>query len=1302
MGRRDQQVKVRGYRIELGEIERCLSSFTGINECTVTAVEDEKGSRYLCAYVVGVNEEKIEISELKDYLSRFLPDFMLPPYVVQMDKLPLGRTGKLDRSKLPDPRMSLPGDFAAPRDEIEEKVIDTWSDVLGISRELIGIGANFFELGGHSLKATVLTAKIHKVLKVKVPLVEIFNRQTVRELCRYIRNAVGERFFAVDKVEEREYYALSAAQKRLYIIRQMALDSTHYNMFYMFPLLGGVDKERLENTVGKLIDRHESLRTSFHMIDDEPVQTIHETVEFEVEYFLTAKAFTMRYKAKEREEKNSMQDVIRPFDLSKAPLLRVGVMKTGDTGHLLLVEMHHIISDGTSQGILEREFAALYAGENLAPLRLQYRDYAEWQNSNAQQAIMKKQEQYWLREFSGELPVLALPADYPRPSLQGFAGRQLRFFIDKDTAGFLKELCRQTDATPYMILLSVYNVLLAKLSGQEDIIIGTPTAGRRHADLQDIIGMFVNTLSMRNYPEGDKGFSEFLEEVKERTLDAYENQEYQFENLVDRVSVRRDAGRNPIFDVMFNFLNQADYRGGITGEDTDALYDEGEVKANFDIVFQGAELEGGIYFTVDYCTRIYKKETVSRFIRYFKRILSQIKENPTREIFSLQLISGEEKRQLLVDFNDTAAGYPADKTIHELFAEQVERTPDGTAVVGSWQSAVGKKERNGAMVQITYGELNQRSNRLANVLRGKGIGPDTIVGIMVERSPEMIAGILGILKAGGAYLPIDPGYPRDRIDYMLQDSNAAFLLTTGETLDVFKGTARCAPTICNLDLSLAYVIYTSGTTGQPKGILVEHRSLVNLCSWHNRYYGVTASDRATQYAGPGFDASVWEIFPYLTAGAGLYIVDAEMRLEVARLTRYFDRHCITICFLPTQVCEQFMLSDSSPVSLRVLLTGGDKLRGYVQRPYGLVNNYGPTENTVVTTSCVVDNHQPNIPIGKPISNTRVYILDRWNRLQPAGVPGELCIAGDGLARGCLNNPGFTAEKFDHDLWDFQDYRDEEKRGNYQTFLRGSRGQFLQKEPPGRRRLYKTGDLARWLADGNIEFMGRVDRQVKIRGYRIEPGEIESCLVSRPEVKEAVVADRVDNTGDRYLCAYVVPHSSYLTDSPGGETFEITELKNYLSEKIPAYMVPRYVVKIDGVPLTANGKVDRKALPEPGFEREGVQGEYEPPTNEVEEKMVEIWQDVLGIRHPGISDNFFEMGGDSVKAIQVTARMRKYGLELKVSDLFLHPTVKESAKCVAVHGEVSEGVPSSTPGGLEYPRLKKEELEEYEEEFSDLD
>jgi amino acid adenylation domain-containing protein len=1215
IGRMDHQVKVRGFRIELGEIESCLSNYVGIKECKVTTVEDERGSRYLCAYMKG--DEKIEILGLKDYLSQSLPDYMIPSYFVQMDQLPLGRTGKVDGLKLPDPRISLEKGYVAPRDEIEERIVDIWSEVLGIGKKLIGIDSNFFELGGHSLKATVLMSELHKELGVKVPLAEVFSHQTVRDLSEYIRHMGSERYSSIENVEEKEYYALSAAQKRLYIIQQMEFESTRYNMPYIVPLEDTFDKERLKDTFRKLIKRHESFRTSFHAVNDQPVQKIHNEVDFTVEYYDFAANLNFNH----------------AFDLSKAPLLRAGVIHTSQEGIpgdncLLLVEMHHIVSDGTSQAILEREFALLYAGEDLPKPRLRYRDYSEWQNSETQQAIMKEHQKYWLNEFSSELPILDLPTDYPRPLVQNFEGRRLRFFINQEISGSLQELGKKTNSTLYMSLLSVYTILLAKLSSQEDIIIGTPTAGRRHADLLDIIGMFVNTLSMRNYPLGDKKFIEFLQEVKERTLKAYENQEYQYEDLVDNVSVRRDTSRNPIFDVMFNFLNQADYQGDITGKDLDIIHDEGESKANFDLTFQGAELDGVLYFTVDYCMALYNKETLVRFINYFKKILMDIKENPTRAISSLELISEKEKKQLLVDFNATFADYPRSKTIHELFEEQAEKNADGMALVGSWQLAVGKEKRTGETLQLTYGELNQKSDQLAYMLRERGLLADDIVAIMMERSIEMIIGILGILKAGGAYLPIDPVCPEERKQYMLTDSCARILLTNlseGHHIDF----TTSQPT------NLAYIIYTSGTTGRPKAILTTHSNVVRVVRDTN-YIKFQPGDRVLQLSDFAFDGSVFDIFGALLNGCILVIVSREDILEIETLCRFIERERISVFFVTTALFNTIVdVGLESLSGVRKVLFGGERVSvNHAAKALAymgmnrILHMYGPTETTVYATYYpidAIDKNQSTIPIGGPVANTWISVLDSRFMLVPIGVTGEIYISGLGVCRGYMNNPELTAEKFL--VISYKSYR------SYRTYIS--------------EKLYKTGDLGRWLNDGNIEFIGRVDTQVKVRGFRIELGEIESRLLNYISIKECTVTAVEDEKGSRYLCAYIV----------GDEIIEISELRDYLSQFFPDFMIPSYIVQMDKLPLGKTGKIERSKLPDP---RMSPAENCTAPRDEIEEKIVEIWSRVLGgAKTIGIDDDFFELGGHSLKATVMVAQIhRQLHMKVPLGAVFKYPTIRE--------------------------------------------
>jgi tyrocidine synthetase-3 len=1240
LGRMDHQVKIRGFRVELGEIESRLLNHGRVTGCVVVAREDERGGRYLCAYMV--SEEELEITELREYLGEELPDYMVPSYFVFLDKIPLTPNRKVDRRALPSPEMKAVDNYIAPGDPVEEKLAGIWAGVLKIGKDLIGVESSFFELGGHSLTAVILAAKIHKEFQVKIPLVEIFRVPTLRGLSRYLRGAVKDKFSAVEPVEKKEYYALSSAQGRLYFIQQMAPNSIFYNLPQIVPLDMDIHREKLEDTFGKLISRHESLRTSFETVKDQPVQRVREPgdIGFSLEY----------YAAKGKEAEEIMRNFVSPFDLSRAPLLRAALINTAEKNNLLLVDMHHTINDGTSQDILSKEFLALAAGEELPGLKLQYKDYSDWQNSKKQQEARMSQEEYWLREFSHDVPVLTLPLDFPRPVVQGFEGAAFLFVLDKEETSSLYEISGKNHTTLFMTLFAIFNVLFYRLSGQEDIVLGTVVSGRRHADLEKIIGMLVNTLALRNHPAGKKSFTAFLAEVKAKTLAAFENQDYPFEDLVEKIPLRRDAGRNPVFDVMVTLQNQSQYNYEYNGESPAAAEPGKTVEvpgfkvSKFDITLNCVELGSHLLFNIEYCTKLFKRETIQCFTGYLQRIISSITRCQEQLLSGIELLTAREKEQLLYDFNDTYRDYATDTTIHRLFAEQVERTPDGTAL-------------HGEDVSITYKELNKKSDQVAHLMRQKGVGPDTIVGLMMGRSIEMIIGILGILKAGGAYLPIDPEYPDERKQYMLTDSGAKILLTNLWEGHHFHHSSN--QLINHHSGNLAYVIYTSGSTGRPKGTMIEHRSLVNQCTWHGGYYEVTEADHCTQYAGFGFDASVFEIFPYLTGGAALHIIHDAIKLDMLALKKYYVKHDITITFLPTQFCRQFMEEKTETPSLRAIITGGEKLGCFVKRSFRLYNNYGPTENTVVTTVYPVEKDHENIPIGRPVYNNRVFILDKDGfQLQPIGVPGELCISGHSLSRGYLNNPELTAEKFDHDLNDFQDYQDEKE--NYQKFLRGSRGQFFQKEPPGRRRLYRTGDLARWLPDGNIEFLGRIDQQVKIRGFRIELGEIENRLRRIKGIEEAVVIARMDTTGHKYLCGYV---TGPLTD---------TQIVNqYLSKHLPSYMIPQHLVRLDKIPLTPGGKVNRKELPEPGF----TAGEtYSPPRNELDEKLVRVWSEVLGIEKEiiGIDSNFFELGGNSMKLMTINSRINQVlPADIPVVKLFTYPSIRVLSNYLA--GEQKETV-----------------------------
>ncbi|MCP5052116.1 MAG: amino acid adenylation domain-containing protein, partial [bacterium] len=1239
LGRIDHQVKIRGFRIEPGEIENRLLRQDNIKDAVVSVRSDQQKAKYLCAYVVFVNPS--QSLDLREYLSGDLPDYMVPSYFVELGEIPLTANGKVDRRALPSPGLQAGADYIAPASAIEIQLAQLWADVLEIEPSVIGIDNNFFELGGHSLKATILVSNIHKASNVKVPLTEVFRTPTIRELAQYIHAAARERYAAVEPIENRQYYALSSAQKRQYILYQMNPQSTAYNMPQFIPFGSIPYVELFREAFINLIDRHESLRTSFHMVHNQPVQRVHDHVEFSLEF------------RTENSPDNGIQSFVRPFDLSKVPLMRVGLVKRGEGKHLLMVDMHHIISDGVSMNVLRKDFIALYEDQVLPPLRIHYKDFAQWQNSLFEKENIANQETFWLDQFSvqGEIPVLQLPVDYPRPAVQSFDGTNFDSRLTPGDSRGIRTLALETGSTLFMTLLSFTTILLSKLSGQEDIVVGIPIAGRRHADIEKIIGMFVNTLPMRNYPGGEKTAREFLKEVKERTLRAFENQEYQFEDLVEKLPVERNTGRNPLFDVMFLLNNTAPGAAGEespppTAEEKEPL-PESTVKSNidrvakFDLTLAAVETGESLGVGFQYSTRLFKPGTIQRFMGYFKRLVSSIVQTPGMKLSQLEIISPEEKQRLLIDFNDSQRDYPKEKNIHQLFEEQVERTPDRIAVVSD--------------APITYRELNRRSNGLAHLLNKNGVGSRTnpIVAIMTERSLEMVIGIYGILKAGGAYLPIAPDYPQERIQYMLKDSGAKVIVANGLTVNgsgglkvINPGDARQLPnqhTIkpTNQQSNLAYIIYTSGSTGHPKGVMVEQRSLVNLAFDLQQRYPFGEEDTYLLKTNYVFDVSLSELMGWFLGGGRLGVLEKEGEKDPLAIVDSIEKFKVThINFVPAMFNAFIRHLNPQNIHrlacLKYIFLAGEALPSelvvkFKQFRTGILleNLYGPTEATVYASLYSLEDwkESPVVPIGKPLGNARLYILDSYSHLQAVGVPGELCISGDGVARGYINNPQLTNETFG------------------------------QKEFEPSTSLYHTGDLARWMPDGNIEFLGRVDHQVKIRGYRIELGEIENQLLRYPGIKEAIVSTHSRSDGDQYICAFVVPmDAGIVTDREKNNS----EWREFLLRSLPDYMIPAYFIVIEQVPLTPSGKIDRKSLPLPEIIADD---DYSAPRNETETELVAIWSEVLGIEKSriGIDSNFFQLGGHSLKATIMVSMVRSR-LEVSISlvEVFNTSTIRQLA------------------------------------------
>ncbi|MGD2088933.1 MAG: amino acid adenylation domain-containing protein [Candidatus Aminicenantes bacterium] len=1232
----------------------------------------------------------------------------LPTYPFERQRYWLDETGLTGKSKIkasapkpgrevPDrekvyphyPRPQLPTPYQPPYTDTQRILVQTWKTRFGYDQ--IGVQDDFLQLGGDSLKAVTIISDLHKQLKVEIPLPVFFSNLTIEKLAQYVDQSGTGSYTSIPPVEVQDYYVLSPAQRRLYVLQQLDKESTAYNVTQAVVIEGNLDKEKLEAVLQYMVQRHECFRTSFILVETEPVQRVHPPadIDFTVEYYdLAAEevgpggqildAFHGHSpKNQELKAKSCIHSFIRPFDLSLAPLLRLGIIELphppAPPGHhpsqegkeqkyILVVDQHHIISDGSSSLVFVNEIAALYEGKNLPLPRVQYKDYARWLNRPHQQAALEKQKNYWLQQFQDEIPVLNLPLDYPRPEVQSFEGTTLRFDISKEETTAVKNLAAEQGTTLFALLLAAFSLLLSKISTQEDIVTGTPIAGRRHADLEAIIGMFVNTLALRNYPGGELQFVDFLRQIKENTLKAFENQDYPFEELVEQLPVNRVVSRNPLFDVVFVMQNFAAGKPGKTKTQMKLKPYQYETKtAKFDLTLQAVEAKEKLLFILEYCTKLFKTETIKRVIDYFKKILKAIIENPEQKIAKIEILPTEEKNRLLFEFNQTNADYPQDKTLHELFREQAEQTPDYIALVGRSEGTRALAPLSD-FISITYNHLNKKSHQLAHLLIEKGVRPDTLVAVMLERSVEMIVSILGILKAGGAYLPIDPQYPEERVNYMLKDSRVKILVNNSNIFGDNK-IVNCQLSIVNAQLNsplergapkgrgvsksstcqvspanLAYVIYTSGTTGKPKGSLIKHSNVVRLMFNDRFQFDFSESDSWTLFHSVCFDFSVWEMYGALLYGGKLVIVPKMLSRDTQKFLQLLREKRVTILNqTPSAFYNLVNLEFQQPkreLCLRYIIFGGEALAptrleqwraAYPQTQ--LINMYGITETTVhVTckeiTSKEIKSNTSNI--GQPIPTLSIYLTDKHLNLVPIGVPGELLVGGEGVARGYLNQPELTAEKFltVHNR-------------SYKSYM-----SYISEE------IYKSGDLARWLPNGELEYLGRIDQQVKIRGFRIELGEIENQLLRHDQIKEAVVIPKANESGEKYLCAYFVSH----------QALPVPGLREYLSKKLPDYMIPAYFTPLEKIPLTANGKIDRKALPKPGIAI--TEENLEAPGNQIQQRLIEIWQQVLGIEKIGVNNNFFEIGGDSIKAIRISARLQKYGLKMEIRDLFLNPTVKQ--------------------------------------------
>jgi amino acid adenylation domain-containing protein len=1256
LGRIDHQVKLRGFRIELGEIESALARHPEIGQAVVVMREDV-GDQRLVAYVVGHAGHSCEVGDLRSFLGRNLPDYMLPSAYVFLDALPVTPNGKVDRRALPSPDQSqaaLHATYKAPSSHIEKVLTKIWSEILKAHQ--VGVDDDFFELGGHSLLATQVVARIRRDLKVELPVRKIFENRTVSKLAVSItathRTGEEPELTRIQRAPRTEALPLSFVQERLWFLDQLEPGNPSYNIFSGRRIRGPLNVPALERSINAIVARHEALRTIFSSSEGIPTQIINPVSAIDF-----PKIDLSGFSRTEREsevQRLATEAARRPFVLSEGPLFRSTLLRLGSEEHVLLQTLHHIIADGWSMGILYRELSRYYEAFSsgrvcsLPELSFQYADFAVWQRDWLQERGLESQLTFWQRQMANAPPLLKMPSDRPRPSKQSFRGASQPVHLPKSLTEGLKRLSNREGVTLFMTLLAAFKTLLCRYAQEEDVLVGSPIAGRSQIETEELIGFFVNMLVLRTDLSGNPTFRELLHRVRDVTLNAYANPDLPFEKLVEELRLERTLSYNPLFQVMFVLQNAPRPDHEFCGLSLSRVpADLGASIVDVSLVL--TEQPEGLVGSLVYSTDLFDQVTICRMAGHYQNLLKAFLANPDERIGTCPFLTDAE-REVVAAWNATRRDLPFSGCIHRLFEAQAKRTPAAIAVAQQEQ-------------HLTYNQVNFRANQLARCLKSLGLGSEELVGICMDRSPEAIVGLLAVLKAGGAYLPLDPGYPAERLRFMLEDANVRVVLTQQSLisrLPEFSCRIICLdpgweafatesgenlPDTVTPD-HLAYVIYTSGSTGRPKGVMIPHRALMNYVEAACLEYQIGSADSVLQFASFSFDASVEEIFPCLICG-GRLVLRAEWMLETASV---FLNQCqewgITVVSLPTAYWHELAaaLAEESltfPELLRLVIIGGERAlpdrlglwQTQVPERVKLMNSYGPTEATVVTTmtevsrSAKVEVTAAEIPIGRPIPNVQTYVLDRFGQPLPVGVKGELFIGGHGLARGYLRQPELTADRFvPHPF----------------------------AADPGAR-LYRTGDLARYLPDGSLEFAQRVDDQVKIRGFRIELREIEAVLSEHPEVRQTVVLVHEDEPGSKQLTAYIVVRQN----APPS----VHELRTFLKQRLPEHMIPATFVRLDELPLTRTGKIDTKSLM---LNRESMENSrlIVQPRNSIETVIASIWLELLSRESLSVFDNFFELGGHSLMATRAISRIRTLlRVDLRLRVFFESPTVAGFAQAV---------------------------------------
>jgi len=1181
IGRNDFQVKIRGLRIELGEIENALCGIDGISQAVVVVRKNNDGRQLICAFYTGA---EVDAKDIRSHIGKKLPKYMLPHICTNLDEMPLTSSGKINRKALPEVDLytiDTDVEYVAPVTEQEKVLVSAIETTLSIDK--VGIMDNFFDVGGDSLKAIELISKLEKNgyhTDTKI----IFECDTVKEL--------AEKLTVTETEQETFDYTgnipATDAQMRVYTAQSMNSDSTTYNVPYVFKV-DSVDVDRLQNAVNGLIARHESLRTHFENKDGNIIQIINDKVECKVEIL----------------DSEDITAFIRPFDLGKAPLLRVGVYE-----NIIMIDMHHIITDGSSMPIFLQELNELYMGRYLENSPVQYKQFAVQKHDHTES------EKYWISVYSDEVPILEVNTDYHRGQKQSFNGNAIYDSVDTGLHNKILAFCKTQNITPYVFYMSGFNILLSKFSGNEDIVVGMPISGRG-AKYLDTIGMFVNTIALRNKPVGTKTVTEFLQEVKENSINAINHQDYPYGELVKKLDIHT-PDRNPLFDVMFAY--QSKQMTDVVFEDKKAeLLPVPITTSKYDFTFNVMPRDNDVVIMTEYCTDLYKERTMQRFIDGYKLILEQLLN--VESIKDISAITEAENQKLLFDFNDTATDYPRDMCVHQLFEKQAAKTPDKVAVIACDKI-------------LTYAELNEQANRIAHSLIEKGVEVGDIVAFALQRNSALIATILGILKTGAVYLPLDTDFPQDRVNYILSDSNAKTYITEKDVNTFLYSMADWNPNIEISSDENCYCIYTSGTTGNPKGTLIRHRNLMNFCdnnNNNNNYQNcmINAGSRLISTFKSCFDAFGVDYALFLLNGLSLVLANEDEMTHPDKLANLITKYCVDVIHATPSTMKAFCANDNYLNSIKYAKIIMVAAENFTPDLYELLsthtqalifNGYGPSETTIGVSFGKL-NSSDNINIGKPIANTQIYIVDKYMRVVPIGVIGELCIAGDGVGTGYLNRPELTAEKFIDN-------------------------------PFGEGKLYKTGDLAYWREDGNIVYVGRNDFQVKIRGLRIELEEIENAICGIDGISQAVVVVHKNNEGRQLICAFYT-----------GVEVDAKEIRSNIGKKLPKYMLPHICTHLDEMPLTSSGKINRKALPEVDLENIANDTEYVAPKTQMQKELCTLIELVLGTTPVGITDDFFDLGGDSLKAIEFVSKAHNEGIYFNLQNVFDYPTVKELCECI---------------------------------------